>query len=183
MRATLHIVFNPKPLSTQVSLVWKKLRSQAMDGPLSVPQKESLDNNMAIRQFCVARQEHEEQQEHWEDTPNGVEMWSQWDTTSSPRLGALEQDDFADSFINTDIYGEDGGVTAGQTHQAPDEHEMSVTPNTIFYGEVQMTDGEELELGSPVEESDMGVMVLSRVSEAPSDMRRENGRLKRNYSY
>lgn len=138
-----------------------------MDGPLSGPLQESLDNNMAIRQFCVARQEHEEQQEHWDDTPNGIEMWSQWDTTRSPCLGALEQDDFADSFINTDIYGEDGGVSAGQTHQAPDEYEMSVTPNTIFYGEEQMTDGEELELGSPVEESDMGVMVLPGVSGAP----------------
>ena len=72
-------------------------------------------------------------------------MWSQWDTTTSPCLGASEQDDFADSFINTDLYGEDGGVSAGQIRQAPKEYEMRATLDTIFYGKVQMTDGEELE--------------------------------------
>lgn len=138
-----------------------------MDAPLSVPFQESIHTDMAIRQFCVARHEHEEEQEYWDDSANNMEMWSPWDTINSPCIGASEQEDFADSFINIDLYDEDGGVSAGQTHQAPDEYDMCVTPNTA-YGEVAMAnDGDESELFSPVDVSDMGTMVLPDVVGAP----------------
>lgn len=96
---------------------------EAMNTWLSFPSQRSLDQDLAIRQFCPARIEQE--QEEWQEETyviNEAELWLPSDDVSAG-IQAYEEELFVDSFFNNEYYNECLNGEQEVFEQFDDDHE------------------------------------------------------------